>query len=278
MFSPSLQSTVPISVANRRSGDVMFINHERVAYGGLLGVPGPRVSGAFSVYFSLENPFRISLDAGPWQEADLMIVPPYLPHQVTTVDRRIGAVGIEPETADLTHLPVLLQLAEHPSELPATLNRLRFALEQLHDLESLTTSAFDQLFFNECLLPRKVEHRIATVAHHIRTRPCDVHDAKSCSELVQLSPSRFLHLFTAELGVSFRRYRAWKRARYLLQFVTQNRSLTDIALDLGYPDSTHFSHSIRGTYGLRPKDIFAGSRRLAVIADEADMHAMSIAA
>ncbi|WP_309901090.1 hypothetical protein [Variovorax soli] len=37
-----------------------------------------------------------------------------------------------------------------------------------------------------------------------------------------------------------------------------------MALDTGYPDSTHFSHSIRQVYGLRPSDILAGSRRLAV--------------
>jgi hypothetical protein len=31
-----------------------------------------------------------------------------------------------------------------------------------------------------------------------------------------------------------------------------------------YPDSAHFSHSIRQVYGLKPKDISAGSRRLEI--------------
>jgi AraC-like DNA-binding protein len=44
-----------------------------------------------------------------------------------------------------------------------------------------------------------------------------------------------------------------------------------VALDTGYPDSTHFSHSIRHTYGLKPKDIFAGSRRLRIYAPHAGM-------
>jgi AraC-like DNA-binding protein len=40
-----------------------------------------------------------------------------------------------------------------------------------------------------------------------------------------------------------------------------------VALDAGYPDSTHFSHSIRHVYGLKPRDLFAGSRRLTVLGD-----------
>ena len=40
-----------------------------------------------------------------------------------------------------------------------------------------------------------------------------------------------------------------------------------VALDIGYPDSTHFSHSIRQTFGLKPRDIFAGSRKLRIIVE-----------
>jgi AraC-like DNA-binding protein len=55
-------------------------------------------------------------------------------------------------------------------------------------------------------------------------------------------------------------------SRSLLYHVDQAaiNGVRDIALDTGYPDSTHFSHSIRQVYGLRPSDILAGSRRLAV--------------
>ena len=41
----------------------------------------------------------------------------------------------------------------------------------------------------------------------------------------------------------------------------------DRLLDTGYPDSTHFSHSIRQVYGLNPRDLFAGSRALTVLGD-----------
>jgi len=47
---------------------------------------------------------------------------------------------------------------------------------------------------------------------------------------------------------------------------TRDTNLVHVALDTGYPDSTHFSHSIRQVYGLKPSDIFAGSRRLSIYA------------
>ena len=55
-----------------------------------------------------------------------------------------------------------------------------------------------------------------------------------------------------------------KRARQLLAHATSRHSLTRLAQDLGYTDSSYFSNSIRQVYGLRPKDILAGSRNLSL--------------
>jgi AraC-like DNA-binding protein len=71
-----------------------------------------------------------------------------------------------------------------------------------------------------------------------------------------------------ETGISFRAFRAWKRARHLLHFANQNLNLAHLAQDIGYPDSMHFSHSIRRFYGLKPRAIFSGSRDLAIYRSE----------
>jgi methylphosphotriester-DNA--protein-cysteine methyltransferase len=123
---------------------------------------------------------------------------------------------------------------------------------------------FDCLFFGRALAPRPLDARIRRVIERIVSDPSASFSAEQCAAEVQLSFSRFLHLFKQETGVTFRAFRAWKRARSLLRHVRQAASLTDIALDAGYPDSAHFSHSIRQVYGLTPSDIVAGSRRLAL--------------
>ncbi len=64
--------------------------------------------------------------------------------------------------------------------------------------------------------------------------------------------------------MTFRAFCAWKRARAALPHMTSACNLTELAMQTGYPDSTHFSHSIRRIFGLRPRDILAGSRRIAL--------------
>jgi AraC-like DNA-binding protein len=88
--------------------------------------------------------------------------------------------------------------------------------------------------------------------------------ATSCAAGAGLSASRLLHLFKQDTGISFRSFRAWKRARHLLHFANQDLNLAHLAQEIGYPDSTHFSHSIRRFYGLKPRAIFSGSRDLAI--------------
>ena len=77
-------------------------------------------------------------------------------------------------------------------------------------------------------------------------------------------PANVIAEFKQETGIAFRSFRAWKRARHLLHFANQDLNLAHLAQDIGYPDSTHFSHSIRRFYGLKPRAIFSGSRGLAV--------------
>lgn len=257
---------------------VMLINRDRIAYVGLLGAPKQRNLGSRTLYISLASPFRIRIEDGPWHTTRFAVIPPYLPHWVETDDRLIGVVMIEPEYIDPADLPASLAPGIRPPEDGDTADRLCEAFSRLCGQTHLSTRDFDELFFGARLVTRPLDHRIAQVAERIRAEPCELHDAESSAGQAGLSFSRFLHLFADEVGVSYRRYRAWKRARALLPYVAQARNLTDVALELGYPDSTHFSHSIRSVYGLRPKDIFAGSRRLSVIVQPGAARPLSCAA
>ena len=123
----------------------------------------------------------------------------------------------------------------------------------------------DAFIFGQALAPRALDARIAAALQTIRHDPAAPITAMECAAQAGLSFSRFLHLFKQQTDTSFRNLRAWKRARSLLLHVTRDANLVNVALETGYPDSTHFSHTIRQVYGLRPRDIFAGSRRLTVL-------------
>ena len=80
-------------------------------------------------------------------------------------------------------------------------------------------------------------------------------DASSVAKVAQLaglSPSRFQHLFTQQVGVPFRRYRGWQRLRRAIREAATGTSLTDAAHAAGFADQAHFSRAFRATFGAPP--------------------------
>jgi AraC-like DNA-binding protein len=248
---------------------LMWLTTHRVFYAGLLGPVGERVLGGWGIYVSTaaSDPIRVRIGNGAWQGGELLVVPPQVPHRVESAHPLVLNILLESDSVEPSQLPAFLQVCGR-SEAPRFVQRVRdmharlLAASGSH--QSFEGFDFDALFFGEALAPRRLDARIERVIERINADPSAATSAEECAREVHLSFSRFLHLFKEETGVPFRSFRAWKRARSLLRRVRQSASLTDIALDAGYPDSTHFSHSIRQVYGLAPSEIVAGSRRLAV--------------
>ena len=277
-----VSGALPLPPGDRRNR-VMWLNNDRVFYAGLLGQVSQRSLGGWGLYVAVGAPLRLALcgeapaggAAMPWISADLAVLPPNTPHQVSCDDRLICSLLIEPETVDEAALPAWMLQRKGVLPLDATaaaamVQRVRAAHARLRSQGAaiaLDTARFDELFFGQRLAPRRVDARIARVLDQIRDDPAQAYTAQQGATAAGLSFSRFLHLFKAQAGMPFRSLRSWKRARSLLHHVTRNAHLVQVALDTGYPDSTHFSHSIRQVYGLKPRDLFAGSRRLTVLGD-----------
>ena len=259
----SAKASAALAQGYRSRERLMFITPKRIAYAGLLGTPGMRIFGATTLYTSLGSPFRIWQSDAKVREARFAIVPAYMPHRVATPDRNIAELLIEGESVD----PAILieqfagtrSLSEQTAErVLAGFRCMRENWENAGDLD------FDALFFNKQLPSRKLDPRIAAIAERISLTPAGKHPAESCSEQAGLSFSRFTHLFCEQIGTTLRRFRAWKRARGVMHFVHDRGNLLEAALNSGYADSTHFSHSLRQFYGLPPRDIFAGAKGLNV--------------
>jgi AraC-like DNA-binding protein len=259
----------PNDRAPRPSDRLMWITPDRVFYFGLLGAPSTRMMGSYIVYAAAEDTIRVRLDKMDWQIAEMAVVPPYVPHEVLSEARLINVLKIEAETVDVAALPEILR-GRGPVEAPDFLARVRKRAAELRAMQNgdVMSLDFDRLFFDEPLRPLRLDRRIQEVIDRIKRDPSAAAHAEDCAHAVSLSFSRFLHLFKDEIGVPFRSFRSWKRARSLLRRVHQSSNLAYVALDTGYPDSSHFSHSIRQAYGLKPKDIFAGSRRLTICDNE----------
>jgi AraC-like DNA-binding protein len=250
----------------RESGHLMLITPERVFYAGLLGRPRQRCLGAFLVYVAIKGGLRLKAEGAVEGYSELAMVPPNLRHTITSDYRSVICILIEPETVCDGAFELLAKRLSS-TERQFFVERLRAAYEQLQHQPctgDIVNAAFDIMCFGEALPRRSLDARVVRAIAQIGRFSGDPVTAAGCAAVAGLSTSRFLHLFKQETGISFRFFRAWKRARHLLHFANQDLNLAHLAQAIGYPDSTHFSHSIRHFYGLNPRSIFSGSRNLAI--------------
>ena len=248
------------------SGHLMLITPERVFYAGLLGRPRERCPGAFQVYVALRGGLWLSTADGREAYGELVVTLPNVRHTIASDYRSAICLVIEPESVcdgTFEQWEKRLQGAERDF----FAHRIRLAYETLLTQKcrgEIDNAAFDRMCLSEALPQRPLDPRIIRAIARIGKFSGEPVTASACAAEAGLSASRFLHLFKQETGISFRSFRAWKRARHLLHFANQDLNLAHLAQDIGYPDSTHFSHSIRRFYGLKPRAIFSGSRDLAI--------------
>lgn len=252
-------------IVESREDLVMMVTRGRIVYRGLLGRPKERTLGGLSIYSCEDVPFKVRIGNAPSRRVSIAMVPSNVPVVITARERVIDLIVIEPERMPEGVSRRVLEAAcvegspEH--------RRLQMGFQAwAQKAESLecTDSAVDRYFFGSKFAVQKLDPRITQVADAIAENPTSKHMAADHASRCGLSFSRFLHLFRDEVGMTFRGYCAWKRARAMLQYVAQGYSITEVAMQIGYPDSSHFSHSIRRIYGLCPRDIFSGSQDLAV--------------
>ena len=251
--------------AQAGSRRLMVITSERVFYAGLLGRPRNRLSTGFHIYVSLEGGLSLTTASGRQDDADLVFARPNETHSLASTHPNVLCFVIEPETVAPGELERLAaQLTGETRGAAAA--RFRAAHEALARRNSTARdcAALDLLCLGEALPARNMDPRIVRAVHRITAFDRAPASASDCASAAGLSVSRFLHLFREQTGASFRVFRAAKRARHLLNFVSEEVNMARLAQDIGYPDSTHFSHSIRRFYGLKPRAIFSGSRGLVV--------------
>lgn len=142
--------------------------------------------------------------------------------------------------------------------LPALHNGWESALS-CRDAFALTENLLQTLF-----QARKTESdfdpRIARALEILKNAPDNLISAETVAAEINLSPSRFAHLFRAQVGLPVRRYLLWTRLRNAVQMLGAGESLTTIAHAAGFADSAHLTRTFKQMFGLAPSEIFQNSR------------------
>jgi len=105
----------------------------------------------------------------------------------------------------------------------------------------------------------EVDPRVREVADHLRSAlPADIH-VDALAQRVALSPTRLMHLFSDQIGLSMSSFLLWQKMRRALSQVQEGRSLTDIAHDCGFADSSHLTRTFQAFYAVKPSVLYDSS-------------------
>lgn len=105
-----------------------------------------------------------------------------------------------------------------------------------------------------CTIPHpSIDGRIQQILLQLQSRP--VLSADDAADTVDLSTSRFLHLFKEQTGMPYRRMLIWNRLMIFFAHLQAGSDITTAAIDAGFADSAHLSRSIRQAFGLTAREI-----------------------
>jgi AraC-like DNA-binding protein len=242
------------------SRNTLTLGADRALYVGDLPATGWHCHAAPVLLMGLSGRFALHWGSGQVDTCHSALVDAGVQHLLDPCGEQVALMYLEPDSREARSLRglfaqqggVLLDVAV-PVRTRSTMDaRLRhFDLQALLHLP--------------CSDGRPLDPR---VAHSLRTlrSPQDARLARDGLALgVQLSPSRFNHLFRAEMGVSLRSYRVWSQVRLALAGLAVSPRLTDAALHGDFSDSAHFSRMFRQTFGMTPSSVLKPLKEVVVV-------------
>lgn len=105
-----------------------------------------------------------------------------------------------------------------------------------------------------------LDERIAQSIEWIRSSRDEGISVAEIAAGVELSESRFSHLFTENVRVPVRRYLLWLRLRDAMHLLAQGTSLTEVAHEAGFADSAHLTRTFRSLLGIAPSALIRECR------------------
>jgi AraC-like DNA-binding protein len=197
--------------------------------------------------------FGLRVGGGAWQSCRTAVIPAGVSHQLDVGGEPIAVLYIEP---DLDGASALTSLVKHHREVDGSLigssgevGLLRALYEDRESPSRLGPALVDLLGFATRRAVRQMDPRVARAVATIAGGSAEAGSVQRVAESVGLSASRFQHLFTREVGVPFRRYRAWQRMRVAIRAIVDGTTFTRAAHVAGFADQAHFAHDFRRTFG-----------------------------
>jgi AraC-like DNA-binding protein len=250
---------------------ILCVGAGKTAYVGRLEQVDWHQHGAPVFIAGLAGSFRLGTPDGSWLSCGAAVIPAGVRHALDVGGDPLAVFYPEPNIATFTDLVRLGSLWDATGRIlvarTATLGPFR-ALYEDHTSLNFAGEMLDDLvqFLRAGSGTPLLDPRVARVIEWLGRNPADLTNLEELLKSDGLSASRFLHLFSEEIGVPFRRFRIWNRLRAASSMALRGTNLTEAAISAGFSDSAHFSRLHRETFGVTPSYILSRLARTSIAA------------
>ncbi len=239
------------------SGDLDALWHldaGRTLFIGPLDYNASHQHGAPVYLTGLYGKFGLRVEGGPWRSVRTAVIPAGVRHELQLGGMPLGVFYIEPDLAGTEALTPLVRGSSEQGGALVCSNGEVAAFRSLYESRTATRWAGealgDLLGFARSKARKDIDPRIARAVASLSSFGLGpLRSVEALAAEVGLSGSRFQHLFTREVGVPFRRYRAWQRMRGAIAEIVRGSSFGRAAHLAGFADQAHFGHDFRRTFG-----------------------------
>lgn len=241
----------------------LFLWQHRALYFGATTYLALHSHAAPALHVGIYQPFRLKLLNTDWIHCHCAVIPQGLPHELDFGGNIHGKLFIESESCDFLYFRQRFSYNQNQVTVfhdETLVQQFQAIYEENLSKHSIYESLNQVLGVNGNLI-FDLEPRIQQTINAICQEPDYNFSHEQLAAMVNLSPSRFLHLFKQQAGVPYRQFRSWKRLFLAIESLHQCDNMTQAALSAGFFDSAHFSNSFRETFGVKPSFVFKSIQR-----------------
>lgn len=244
----------------------LFIWPNRTLLFGPIQQLAAHAMGSIAINIGLYQPFFVAGNDGTLAAYRCAIIPPGCRHTIIAHGNIMASLIIEKTSADYFRIKEHfcfheLKITEiYAPELIKCLQSIYQDKPTKNEIESL----LNKLLHNNGQAIQNIDPRITKAMKVIQREPEKVSCQENLATELELSASRFRHLFRQHAGIPFRRYRMWRRVISAMSHLHKEDSLTYAAIDAGFTDSAHFNRCFQDILGVNPSLFFKNIDRFEI--------------
>jgi AraC family transcriptional regulator len=234
-----------------------------LAVGKAQGVIPPHSHHAIQIVVATEGEVGIKGAGGDWRAGRGVIVRHDVEH---SYDQR-GATGamifVDPESYEGAWLQTaLVEDITMVPEARTTVSAAALRTFVEKPLESMEIGDLIRL----CVLSlcagappsRRLDERVTRVLTAIQASDDLRMSIEDAAAMAFLSPSRFAHLFTQQVGLPFRRYMLWRKLTRAMLAIGKERTIAAAAHASDFADAAHLTRTFYQMFGIPPSVMMRG--------------------